>query len=133
MGAAAPPGVRKPLRSILVVDDEPDILELMELFIRDSFPSTMLYTAKDAPQAFAVMEAHAIDAIVSDYKLPGMDGIQLLAEAGRRTPGIRRALVTAFSDSSLEDRARREAGVDHFLAKTFRPEDFLVALAAMLD
>jgi response regulator RpfG family c-di-GMP phosphodiesterase len=128
-----PPAVRKPLRAILVVDDEPDILELMELFIRDSFPAVMLYSAKDAPGAFAMMQAHTIDAVVSDYKLPGMDGIALLAEAGRRQPGIRKALVTAFSDSSLEDRARREAGVDHFLAKTFKPEDFLVALAAMLD
>ncbi|NMB77623.1 MAG: response regulator [Methanomicrobiales archaeon] len=76
--------------TILLVDDEPDLLELAVRCLSAQAPDEIL-TAPSADAAFAILAAKRVDAIVSDYEMPKMDGIEFLKELrtrGDRTPFI---------------------------------------------
>ncbi|HUR61693.1 MAG TPA: response regulator [Candidatus Thermoplasmatota archaeon] len=116
---------------ILVVDDEPDILYLVSSFVRDAFPEAQVLTARTATEGFTVLESGPVHAIVSDYRMPSMDGIEFLGHAGRRFPASRRILMTAFTDLDLGARALH-SGVDAFIEKSGDPQDLVTALDAAL-
>lgn len=63
--------------SILYVDDEPALLDIVKLTLERS-GEFVLTTALDAPKAIQLLTHHSFDAIVSDYQMPGMDGIAFL-------------------------------------------------------
>jgi two-component system response regulator YesN len=117
--------------SILVVDDEPDILYLLSMFVQDAFPKARVVTARTGTEGLGILEKGPVDAIVSDYRMPGMDGIEFLQQARSRYPACGRILMTAFADSRLEPRAR-SSGVHSFIEKTEDPEDLVLALTEAL-
>ncbi|MEI6841331.1 MAG: response regulator [Methanomicrobiales archaeon] len=65
-----------PLR-VLYVDDEPDLLDIGRLFLEEDGDFTVT-TALNAPEAVRLLEQEKFDAIISDYQMPEMDGIQFL-------------------------------------------------------
>lgn len=88
--------------SILLVDDEPLLLDIM----REWFESIVaqLFCAGDGVRALQVLGKHRIDLIVTDVRMPVMDGIALLKrieERGRSTPSL--ILITGFADIELRD------------------------------
>jgi CheY-like chemotaxis protein len=124
------PGGR-PEKSILVVDDEPDILYLLSTFVQDAFPKARVLTARTASEGLGILEKETVDAIVSDYRMPAMDGIEFLSQARTRYPDCGRILMTAFADSTLEPRAL-SSGVQAFIEKTADPQDLVSALSLAL-
>ena len=68
---------------ILYVDDEPDLLEIGKLFLEQSGDFTVT-TAISASEALRVLEQEQFDTIISDYQMPGTDGIQFLIEVRSR-------------------------------------------------
>ena len=112
---------------ILIVDDEPDILDLLRMFIQNAFPTARVLTARTGHEGLGILDSGPVDAIVSDYRMPAMDGIEFLSQAGTRLPECGRILMTAFADLSLESRARK-SGVDSFIEKTADPSDLVSAL-----
>ncbi|MEA3204206.1 MAG: hypothetical protein QOI63_1886 [Thermoplasmata archaeon] len=126
------PAAGKPVTSILVVDDEPDILYLLSTFVQDAFPKARVVTARTGPEGLGILEKGPVSAIVSDYRMPGMDGIEFLSKARTRYPDCGRILMTAFADATLEPRAL-SSGVHSFIEKTADPEDLVLALTAALD
>ena len=119
-------------RRILVVDDEPDILYLVSLFVKEAFPEARVVTARTGPEGLTVMQKEPVDAIVSDYRMPAMDGIEFLSHAKERYPGCGRILMTAFSDMDLGARALK-SGVHSFVEKSADPSDLVSALTRALD
>ena len=107
---------------ILVVDDEPDIRESLEQILSLSTTDTEVVTAANAKEALAQQERKPADLILSDYRMPGMDGLQLLAEVQKRWPGTPAIMITAYPDPQLAARAVREVGVGLFIAKPFEME-----------
>ena len=95
----------------LVVDDEPAILRLVAFVLRDLGCDTV--TAPDAESALGLVERVHLDVVISDVKLPGMDGLELArrikANGGAGTPVL---LMSAFGEP------RNHPG-DAFLAKPF--------------
>ena len=76
--------------TILLVDDEPGLLDLAVQYLGGTGPDTLI-TARSADEALAILAAGAVDAIVSDYEMPGKDGIAFLRElrvSGNTTPFI---------------------------------------------
>ena len=76
--------------NVLVIDDEPDLLEITRLFLEQTGEFTVRL-AHSANEALGLLQAHAFDAIVSDYAMPGMDGItflQTVRKKGNTVPFI---------------------------------------------
>jgi DNA-binding response OmpR family regulator len=80
---------------VLLVDDEPRILSALRRTLRRE--GYDLETAENAEAALVRLEATRVDLVVSDYKMPGSNGSQLLATVRRRWPGTRRLLLSGWS------------------------------------
>ena len=113
---------------LLLVDDEPLIQAHVASMVRRL--GYAVAVAETGPEAVALARDIAFDAILVDFRLPGMDGLQTLAEVQRLRPGIAGIL---FSGAVTEDMARRtrEAGA-HTLEKPFGPADLGELLRTIL-
>lgn len=116
---APPPGRGRPAR-VLIVDDEPDILDSLARVLPQLDSQFDPVLASSAEEALAIL-AHDEDfvAILCDHKMPGLLGVDLLVMLRWRCPSMVRILMTAFPDPVLYHRASREAGVRCVLAKPF--------------
>ncbi len=118
-------------RRVLIVDDEPAFLTgLWELFGE----TYTLFTASDADTALQILAREPeIGVIVTDYRMPGMDGLALLHNVKTRYPRVMRALMTAYADMNLVVRALNEGAIHRFIAKPYRAHDFSRILAECSD
>ncbi len=80
--------------TILLVDDEPDFLEIVGGFLEDEGFSIL--RAHDAREALEIFENTSIDLVLSDINMPGMKGYELLHEIGKKYPTVKRILITAY-------------------------------------
>lgn len=111
-------GAGSPTVHILLVDDEPDILDALRVAIGHLIPGSTVTAVPSAQDALGQMARSPVDAIVTDERMPGMSGSQLLATVGRTHPQVRRVLMTAFSGAQMREQAR-EAGAELLLIKPF--------------
>lgn len=102
--------------AILVVEDEPDILNLLQLLIRLWTAEYELLPATDGAAALAYMGSRSIPLVVTDYSMPGMDGLQLTTAVKAYAPATCVVLVTAYPTHTLFDEAKA-LGVDFCLTK----------------
>ncbi len=119
----------KPPYTILLVDDDPLILELgRELLEHLGY---RVATASDAAPALEVFQRQGADLVVMDYRLPGMDGYQLLQELRTLDAGVRVLVATGLL-SPQEATRLRAGGVRGIIYKPFRLEELQRQLEAAL-
>lgn len=95
---------------ILIVDDEKLVLSsLRRLLARGEF---QVSTACSGAEALALLETTPVDIVLSDYQMPGMNGVEFLERVAPRWPAIRRCMLTAQADEATLSRAL-ESGVLH--------------------
>lgn len=110
---------------VLIVDDEPTMLSgLSELFGQEY----TVFTSGSAEGALQILERERIEVVVSDYKMPGMDGLSFLIEVKRRHPEIIRILMSAYADMQLVIRAMNEGEVHRFIAKPYKTSELRTML-----
>lgn len=107
-------------RLVLIVDDDPDVLESYARLIQHAVRGVIVRTAPNAQRALELLASETFALIVSDYRMPGMNGIDFLSEAHRLQPDAVRILVSAYPDQELEVRAYKEVG-PNFLSKSADP------------
>jgi PAS domain S-box-containing protein len=112
---------------IIYVDDEPDLLEIGKSFLEDSGEFTVT-TALSAPEAIRLLEQEKFDAIISDYQMPVMDGIQFLVEVRTRFGLIPFILFTGRGREEIVIQAIN-SGADFYLQKGGEPEARFAELA----
>ena len=103
---AADSGGRLP--SLLVVDDEERILSALRRTLRRE--GYEIVTSESAHEALRILDEHPIDMILSDQKMPGMSGLQFLAEAAKRCPGAVRMLITGWTEE-IPPQKLKELGI----------------------
>ncbi len=116
-----------PCLRVLVVDDAPDVTELLALLMTHAGYEVAM--AFSATEAFDAARAGRFDAVISDIGMPGMNGYQL-AEALRALPDYKTTpLIAVTGFTHIEDRERaHRAGFDYFLHKPINPTDLLDAV-----
>ena len=87
--------------NILFVDDEPNILDGLQRMLRSMRREWQMLFADSGIQALKILEYNHVDVIVSDMKMPGMDGSQLLKEVENRFPQIVRIILSGYSEKAL--------------------------------
>lgn len=107
---------------ILVLDDDPDFLELCKELLGTIPCEPEINTATSGTQAIALLEAEPHSLLMTDLRMPTMDGFQVLSVARRRFPNLKTMVMTALSDE--EFRARAYAiGIDLFIEKPRTPSE----------
>src|SRR5664280_932450 len=116
------------MKTILVVDDERNIVELVRLYLEQEGFSVV--TASDGEQALAQYERHAPDLVVLDLMLPNMDGFEVCRELRRRgdTPIL---MLTARSED-VDAIVGLELGADDYVTKPFNPRALVARVKAIL-
>lgn len=118
--------------AILVVDDERDIRDSIADLLRASIPAAKVLTASDGVKALELLKTERVDAILSDFRMPQMDGITFLAKARAISPDAARILITAYPELDLAMRAINEAQIQNFLTKPVQPVQLLQAVNAAI-
>jgi DNA-binding NtrC family response regulator len=117
---------------LLVVDDEADILTALASFLQGSLDVEVV-TAESAAAGLEMLRKGDIDLIVSDYRMPHMDGLHFLRRAGEMHPEVPRILLTAFPDMQLAISAVNEARISQFLTKPVDPEHLRSVVASLVS
>jgi HD-like signal output (HDOD) protein len=107
-------------RWILFVDDEPNILDGLRRMLRSMRKEFELCFAESGKEALELMNKNEFDVVVSDMRMPGMNGSELMSEIQRRHPHSIRIMLTGQAD---EESILQTIGIVHqFLAKPCDPE-----------
>jgi DNA-binding NtrC family response regulator len=114
------------LPPVLVVDDEKNMRASLETALRAEGHAVV--TAADAAEALAAEAAHAPFMVITDARLGGRTGYDLLRDLKARRPGLPVLMITAYATPKLAVEAIQAGAVD-YLAKPFAPEELLHAVA----
>lgn len=114
---------------LLVVDDDPQVLAALRRDLRGRYRAdySVLSTASGEEALATIKELKArgdeLALVLSDQRMPGMHGVELLARTIEVYPIARRVLLTAYSDIDAVVRAINEAHLDHYLSKPWDPPE----------
>jgi len=111
--------------AVLVIDDDPAVLRSIAHFLADR--GHRVSQAQSGPAGLEILERDPIDMVITDVKMPGMDGFEVLREVRRISPGTEVIMVTAFGDIENAVRAMREGAFD-FFPKPIKMQDLHAAL-----
>jgi DNA-binding NtrC family response regulator len=113
--------------SVLIVDDDPALLEALPQALRLRMGGVTVETADSAAAALERIAVQDYDAIVTDIKMPGMDGLALLAEIRTRRPDTPTLIITGHGENALVVHALRGGACD-FIQKPIDRDYFVGAL-----
>ncbi|MEW6739764.1 MAG: HD domain-containing phosphohydrolase [Nitrospirota bacterium] len=108
--------------SVLFVDDEANVLNSLKRLFMDS--DIRIMTAMNAFEAMDILNNNSISVIVSDNRMPGMTGIELLQNAKDISPDSVRILITAYADMKSAIDAINKGEVYKFITKPWNDHDF---------
>ena len=101
---------------ILLVDDDPDLLEVYRETIEMLPSGPEIHTASSGARALAMLESESYRLLITDLKMPKMDGLQLLSIVRRKFPELRTVVLTSVSDEQFRSRVYA-LGVDLYWHK----------------
>lgn len=109
--------------NILAVDDEPDMLKLLSMIIKEKTPHRII-TTNNPLEALEIAKRGGIDLLIADLKMPGLDGSELLDAVKAVDQDIPVVIITAFATEEAAAETLQKGGFD-FIIKPFRKEQIL--------
>jgi two-component system, probable response regulator PhcQ len=123
---------------VLIVDDEPNILTALRRNL-SSIPVNLLdgdrlelIPANSPDDALQLAIAENFDLVISDLRMPGMSGVELLSEIATRHPNTARILMSGYADLTAIVSAVNEANIFRFVAKPWDDNDMRMAVVQAL-
>ena len=114
---------------LLIVDDEIRVLSALRRALRKE--GYEILTAGSPAEALKLLADRPVDAILSDHKMPGMSGLQLLAEAKRHQPDAARLLISGWPEAVSDDELR-SLGIRALIPKPWNDSELKDELGAVL-
>ncbi|MDP2755462.1 MAG: response regulator [Nitrospirota bacterium] len=111
---------------LLIVDDEPDMLKLLSMIIREKTPYEVT-TTNNPLEALDFVKKGGFDIVIADLKMPGLDGIELLDAVKRVDQDIPVIIITAYGTVESAAETIEKGGFD-FITKPFRKEQILMTI-----
>ena len=119
-----------PKPPILLVDDEPEILFSLRGLLRREFD---LHTAQGGAEALEVLRRQPVHVIMSDQRMPGMTGVELLRRARAERPEAIRIIFTGYADIKAVVDAINEGQIYRYLTKPWDPDELVALLHQACD
>jgi two-component system response regulator HupR/HoxA len=115
---------------ILLVDDEPAILESLEFTLGSDY---RIYTAASGPEGLEILEREEIALMIVDQVMPSMSGVEFLEKAIELNPRAIRLLLTGYSDLGSLTRAINEGRIYRYVAKPWEPDEVRLNVKRALE
>lgn len=132
---ASPPPVSpapaQPSATLLFVDDEPAILSALRRLFRPLGYRILL--AESGAAALQMLEQETVDLVLSDMRMPGMNGAQLQQTICQRWPDVARLLLTGYADISSTIAAINQGEIQRYIAKPWDDQELLLAVREGLE
>lgn len=117
---------------ILLVDDQRDILRLLHSALDTLGHKLEIFEAPSGEEALLEVARHRFDLLVSDYKLPGITGVELMKKVRAKNPDVKTILISAMNDRKSREEMR-QAGAIAMFDKPIPLADFLDVVERALD
>jgi DNA-binding NtrC family response regulator len=114
--------------NLLVVDDEESVRESIQLLLEDDY---QIFLAKNGFEALEVFKKEKIDLVLLDIRMPGMSGLEVLAELENLDPIVQVIMVTATHEVDVAVESIRR-GARHYLTKPFSSDDLMGLIKKLL-
>jgi response regulator RpfG family c-di-GMP phosphodiesterase len=132
MNDALPPSIQPAAQArILCVDDEPNILSSLRRLFRGN--GYQVLTAEGGAAGLQVLESDPVDLVISDMRMPEMDGARFLEHVRARWPDTVRLLLTGYSDVSLIVDAINRGEIYRYITKPWDDNDILLVVRHALE
>ena len=115
---------------LLLIDDDEWIRDSMRLFFESE--GCDLVTLETAEQALELVKQEPFDIIISDFRLPGIDGIEFFKRTSQLNKSSLKILITAYMSKKVASDAKK-AGVDDLIEKPFKPKTIEKSLSRLLS
>ncbi len=115
---------------LLLVDDEPDNLALLYRTLRGKYD---IIKTTSPIEALDILSKNHIDLVISDHKMPEMDGVEFLKRVYDNYPDTMRLLLTAYTDASILIDAINYAKIYRYIKKPYEPNELLLTVANTLE
>ena len=121
------------MKTILIVDDEPRLLQSLEAGLKVHQDSFSVLTAPNGEEAVAVLSSTKIDLVITDLKMSKMDGFELL-ERLRNVPVYAELPIMMLTSMGREEDIARgfDLGADDYMVKPFSPVEVLARVRRLL-
>ncbi|EIJ46075.1 two component response regulator protein [Herbaspirillum sp. GW103] len=116
---------------VLLVDDEQSILSALKRSFRPL--GYRLLTATSAEAGLDILASAEVDLVISDMRMPGMNGAQFLAQVKQQWPATMRILLTGYSEIGSTISAINDGGIHHYLSKPWEDRELLMTVAHALE
>ena len=116
--------------SILAVDDEPDVLDVLERALEDDYS---IFTAPNGEAALDILRQEEIDLLITDQRMPKMSGVKLLEEAKKINPSMIRIILTGYTEPDDMIGAINRGEVYRYITKPWDLNDLTITIKNALE
>jgi two-component system NtrC family sensor kinase len=130
-----PNGIRSaeqaPESTLLIVDDDEHVRRALRRVLRRA--KAKILDAPDAAVALQLLAQEPVQVVVSDYRMPGMSGVEFLRAVKERWPRIQRVLLTGQADSTAIEEAVNQSEIFRFIWKPWDDAHLIITIQSAID
>jgi DNA-binding NtrC family response regulator len=119
------------VQKILLVDDEPNVIKSITRILQNE--PWQILTAKTGREALDLMATTPVDVVLSDERMPGMSGVELLSAVSRIHPETVRIILTGHANTQLVFQAISDGAIFRFLTKPWDDDELVAILRHAMD